>query len=194
MQTMLNKIAQVLGITCDNATNNDAMVEELAKRFPHFKGQLHRARCFVHILNLVVKSIMRLFDVDPEDDKADLANKDLLAMGEDIESDLDAAVNSDDTEEFNSDEMENGSGGSDGEDSENDMLRIAIEEELAELDDEDNIETVRKTIVPVKHILAKVCGMIISSSLSNSNFTSFANSRTWSSTLVQSSSLPGKWP
>ncbi|TFK81779.1 hypothetical protein K466DRAFT_452428, partial [Polyporus arcularius HHB13444] len=53
---------QVLGVTCDNATNNDAMVEALMKLLPGFPGEVNRVRCFTHILNLVAKSLIRQFD------------------------------------------------------------------------------------------------------------------------------------
>jgi len=46
---------QILGLVCDNASNNDAMVKELGVLLPSFKGQSTRVRCFAHILNLVVK-------------------------------------------------------------------------------------------------------------------------------------------
>jgi hypothetical protein len=46
---------QVLALVCDNASNNDTMVEELQVLVPSFRGQTTRVRCFAHILNLVVK-------------------------------------------------------------------------------------------------------------------------------------------
>ncbi|KAI0359342.1 hypothetical protein OH77DRAFT_1368363, partial [Trametes cingulata] len=54
---------QALGITCDNATNNDAMVNILGERLDGFEGSVGRVRCFAHIINLVVKSLLRQFDV-----------------------------------------------------------------------------------------------------------------------------------
>jgi hypothetical protein len=39
------------------------MVDELAIQLDDFPGSMSRVCCFAHILNLVVKSIMRQFDV-----------------------------------------------------------------------------------------------------------------------------------
>jgi hypothetical protein len=59
---------QILSITCDNASSNDAMVEELEFLIHDFPGATNRARCLTHILNLVVKSIMQQFD-EPKGNK-----------------------------------------------------------------------------------------------------------------------------
>jgi len=53
---------KVLSITCDNASANDAMIEELGDSLDRFAGQASRTRCFAHIINLVVKTLMRQFD------------------------------------------------------------------------------------------------------------------------------------
>lgn len=63
--------AQILSVTCDNASNNDTMTDALADLLPAFQGQYARTRCFLHILNLVAKSILRQFDVQ-EVDESDL--------------------------------------------------------------------------------------------------------------------------
>ena len=52
------------------------MVDELANLIDDFPGPANQTRCFLHILNLVVKSILRQFDLptskkssdDEEDD------------------------------------------------------------------------------------------------------------------------------
>ena len=54
---------QIMSITCNNATSNDKMINELAGQLLEFPGVANRAWCFMHILNLVVKSIMHQFDV-----------------------------------------------------------------------------------------------------------------------------------
>ncbi|KAI0745591.1 hypothetical protein C8Q76DRAFT_601559, partial [Earliella scabrosa] len=56
---------QCLAVTCDNASNNDTMIDELLKAHNlgrQFGGQHARVRCFLHILNLVAKSLIRQFD------------------------------------------------------------------------------------------------------------------------------------
>ena len=53
---------QILSITCDNASNNDTMIEHLATLLDNYPGAANRTRCFAHILNLVAKCIMKQFD------------------------------------------------------------------------------------------------------------------------------------
>ena len=59
----LTLLSQILGITCDNASNNDKMIENLADLIEHFPSAANQIRCFVHILNLAAKSILQQFDV-----------------------------------------------------------------------------------------------------------------------------------
>ncbi|KAA1479016.1 hypothetical protein DENSPDRAFT_751612, partial [Dentipellis sp. KUC8613] len=53
----------MLSVTCDNASANDVMVDELAELIDGFSGQVARTRCFAHVVNLVAKSLLRQFDV-----------------------------------------------------------------------------------------------------------------------------------
>ncbi|KAF9442424.1 hypothetical protein P691DRAFT_631095, partial [Macrolepiota fuliginosa MF-IS2] len=53
---------QVLGITCDNASTNDKMVDTLANMLLHFPGPANHAQCLAHIVNLVVEIILWQFD------------------------------------------------------------------------------------------------------------------------------------
>jgi hypothetical protein len=78
---------KILSVTCDNASNNDTMVEELETRLTKF-STVNRTRCFAHILNLVAKSLLKQFDVKPSKKKDnDLSDdeKSLLDMAKDIE-------------------------------------------------------------------------------------------------------------
>lgn len=63
------------------------MIVELSKSLPNFPGPANRSRCFTHVLNLVVKSIMRQFDVPKaqENGAMDEAAKELAATLEDEE-------------------------------------------------------------------------------------------------------------
>jgi hypothetical protein len=68
-------------MTCDNASNNDKMIEALEDRVEEFAGSTNHTRCFLHVLNLVVKSILRQFDLPKnqadtilEEAKIELAN------------------------------------------------------------------------------------------------------------------------
>jgi hypothetical protein len=54
-------LAQILGLAGDNAENNSTMVDCLYDLIPSFEGQQSRIRCFLHILNLVVKAILSVF-------------------------------------------------------------------------------------------------------------------------------------
>ncbi|KIL55138.1 hypothetical protein M378DRAFT_18219, partial [Amanita muscaria Koide BX008] len=54
---------KVLSITCDNASANDRMIDELPTLLTEFSGETSRTRCFAHIINLVAKSIITQFDL-----------------------------------------------------------------------------------------------------------------------------------
>ncbi|EIW51357.1 uncharacterized protein TRAVEDRAFT_104831, partial [Trametes versicolor FP-101664 SS1] len=54
---------QMLGVACDNASPNDVMVDILGDHLDAFEGSLGRVRCFAHVINLVVKTLLRQFDV-----------------------------------------------------------------------------------------------------------------------------------
>ena len=44
-------------------SNNDTMIEELTNLLDNFPGPANQTRCFTHVLNLVVKSILWQFDL-----------------------------------------------------------------------------------------------------------------------------------
>ncbi|KAF9505621.1 hypothetical protein BS47DRAFT_1278114, partial [Hydnum rufescens UP504] len=52
---------QILGITCDNASNNDTMCDEMAKSANSFDSST-RVRCFAHIINLTAHTLTAQFD------------------------------------------------------------------------------------------------------------------------------------
>ncbi|KAG2112249.1 uncharacterized protein F5147DRAFT_527041, partial [Suillus discolor] len=52
----------ILSVTADNASSNDTLVTELVDLVPHFAGQASHTRCFLHIINLVAKSLLHEFD------------------------------------------------------------------------------------------------------------------------------------
>jgi hypothetical protein len=63
------------------------MIDELATSLNDFSGPANRTRCFTHILNLVVKSILQQFDV-PKVKRhkiVDTATEELLELAGDIE-------------------------------------------------------------------------------------------------------------
>lgn len=52
---------------CDNASNNNVMVDDLKALVPTFGGSTSHIRCFLHTVNLVAKSLIREFDVTKKD-------------------------------------------------------------------------------------------------------------------------------
>ena len=70
------------------------MINELAKLVDHFPGSTNQTRCFLHILNLVVKSIIQKFDIptskklsdgDDVDENVDEGTEELLKLAGDID-------------------------------------------------------------------------------------------------------------
>jgi hypothetical protein len=126
------------------------MIEELADLVDDFPGPVNQTRCFLHILNLVVKSIIRQFDVpklkktsddESDDESMDEATKELVKLVGDIDLEEEITVsagpagNEDDAAEDDNDE---------GWVNEHNEM---TEEELREL-----VESVR----PVRLLLTKV--------------------------------------
>lgn len=131
----------MLSVTVDNASNNDTMVEELAELIEMFDGEASRTQCFLHIVNLVAKSLLKQSDVPKK--KADAAldevEKELLALAEDLEWEERITV------------AENGLG---DEASKDDVDGLVDEvEELTAQERKDLVES----ITPVRLVLVKVC-------------------------------------
>ena len=63
------------------------MVEHLVELLPEFDSQRSRVRCFLHVLSLVVKALIREFDVrpNPEADEKDNEERELLALANDLQ-------------------------------------------------------------------------------------------------------------
>ncbi|TFY58886.1 hypothetical protein EVJ58_g6134 [Rhodofomes roseus] len=62
---MIHKLkldTKMLGVTCDNASANDVMIEEMELMILSFRGGRARSRCFCHIINLVAKMVLRQFE------------------------------------------------------------------------------------------------------------------------------------
>jgi len=47
----------------DNASNNDTMIDHLAKLLDDFPGGANQTRCFTHTLSISAKAILKQFDI-----------------------------------------------------------------------------------------------------------------------------------
>jgi len=76
---------------CDNVSNNDMMIEELANLLNDFPGPANQTQCFTHVLNLVVKSIIQQFDSPKSktDKNLNEATNELFSLAGNIEFDED---------------------------------------------------------------------------------------------------------
>jgi len=128
---------QILSITADNASSNDTLTTELADRIAHFRGPTTQTRCFLHVINLVAKSLIKQFDLPKESSDLDMAR--------DLNRDDEATI------------AENGDGDQDAEDVDNeDGLVDEIEQltvhECTAL--ETNIRPIRLTLVKVSYMIS----------------------------------------
>ncbi|KAF7322202.1 hypothetical protein MKEN_00744700 [Mycena kentingensis (nom. inval.)] len=80
---------RIASVTCDNASNNDTMIDALADLFPTFCGAPQRTRCFAHIINLVAKSFLRLFDPAQKDGDDDSDGENELPDLEELLGEMD---------------------------------------------------------------------------------------------------------
>ena len=90
------------------------MIEELAELIDDFPGPANQMCFFLHILNLVVKSILRQFDLPKSkksisndndgNDSLDQATEELLRLASDIDLEEELTANDDDDEEDDNDE------------------------------------------------------------------------------------------
>ena len=141
-------LKQVLCVTCDNASNNETMLEHLENFLLGFSSSNH-AWHFAHILNLVAKSFLKQFEVDKKSEAyKDLSDKDvkLLDLKEDIE--LEELTTGQETEEI--DDEDSG----DREEYKEDDLDDWVDEVSALTPDER--ETLEDDIRPIKMALVKV--------------------------------------
>ena len=139
---------QILSITCDNATNNDKMIDELELLLEDFPGTANRARCFTHILNLVVKSIMKQFDLPQvkKDDISDEVTMELLKLAGDIEEEEAATIRDDEAcdDENDADNTE-------------DWVDKRMKMSCEELDElEDAVRSVRFLLTKASHLIINI--------------------------------------
>lgn len=110
------------------------MIKEIANLLDDFPGPANQTRCFAHVLNLVVKSIIKQFDLPKS--KGDAA-KELLALAGNIELEEDEWAMEEDSEDAEDDNVEGWV----------DERTLMTDEELDELDE---------SVEPVRLFLTKV--------------------------------------
>jgi hypothetical protein len=121
------------------------MIENLGELIDDFPGAANQTRCFLHILNLVVKSILKQFDLpkkkktsgkdlaDETDEILDQAAEELLRLGDDVDNEGNLMAN-------------------DEEDDDNDEGWIDEREEMTE----DELKDLSASVAPVRLLLTKV--------------------------------------
>jgi hypothetical protein len=131
-----------LGITADNASPNDIMIDELVDLLPNFSGQANHCRCFLHIVNLIAKTLLKQFDVPKKDAESALddAERELLELAAGIDMEEMVTV------------AEEGAG--DKDDEENDDVEGWVDE-MALLSKEERA-ALRENVGPVRLVLVKV--------------------------------------
>ena len=122
------------------------MINELGVLIDDFPGSENQTRCFLHVLNLVVKSIIRQFDLpkskktsDNEEDEENIseATKELLKLAAEIECEEEIAGASGDEEDMEDD---------------NDEGWVDEREEMTE----GELHRLTKSVQPVRLVLSKV--------------------------------------
>ena len=56
-------LQMILSVTADNASNNDMMINHLSMLLDNFPGTSNQTWCFLHILSITAKLIIKQFDV-----------------------------------------------------------------------------------------------------------------------------------
>jgi len=117
------------------------MIAELANLLDNFPGPANQIRCFTHILNLVVKSVIHQFDLPKSkgDKILDDTAKELLSLAGNIEFEEDELARRDANEE---------------EEDEDDNIEGWIDERTLMTDIE--LEELDESVEPVRLLLTKV--------------------------------------
>lgn len=138
----------MLGLACDNASPNDVMTNILGERVESFEGDLGRVRCFAHVINLVVKTLLRQFDVPKAKTTLDVDEEDeeLYELAEEDEEDGENEGEGDLGEDGDFALPNGAEGGDDAE---------GWVDEMAAMTDDERIEFERK-VRPVRLCLTKV--------------------------------------
>lgn len=139
----------MLSIMCDNASNNNMMVDDLEALVPMFGGSASHTHCFLHTVNLVAKSLIHKFDVTKKDaDRALERGAVLTDDEEEVLNELAELSTNIDCEEIETVANDTGSH----------IAGDNIEgwvDEVAQLLDDERLE-LERNIRPIKLVLVKV--------------------------------------
>lgn len=122
------------------------MVTELARKLPGFRGSQARGRCFAHILNLVVKSILCQF-------KTSMKIKESVSEGHKSDQELEDDTSEEDPE-LVAGESEDGEDDDEGSDVDEDNMED-WEDEREDMDSK-KVEDLDTNVRPASTMLAKV--------------------------------------
>jgi hypothetical protein len=118
------------------------MIDELVDMLLNFPGQANHCRCFLHIINLIAKTLLKQFDIQKKDTESALddAERELLnlAAGIDLEEMVTIAE----------------AGAGDKDDKENDNPEGWVDK-MALLSDDERV-ALHKNVGPVRLVLVKV--------------------------------------
>ena len=149
-----------MGVTCDNASNNDTMIESLATIMSQFSGEANRARCLAHIVNLVAKIILRQFDKSKGKKKKGGDEPEFLnhpeSTGNVAEDNDNDDEDLDEEEERILDKEEKEMDEGDDEEDDEDAIALERDVEIIERAMEEEIEKATKKGKPVRQVLFKV--------------------------------------
>ena len=121
------------------------MIEHLAVLVDTFPGAANQTRCFAHILNLVMKSILRQFEGPKKGGK----------VGADVAMEIDGDNDNDDEEEEGNSGSNEG-GGNECEDIDNDVVDNEEEEEWLDEMSEEELLSFKEKVKPIHLVLTKV--------------------------------------
>jgi hypothetical protein len=133
------------------------MINELTDLVNNFPGAANQTQCFTHILNLVVKSILRQFDLPKTKSGKSLddGSKELLSLASNVEVEEEILSRDED-------------GGVASEEPEDDNHESWIDE--CTLMDDDDLEELEESVKPVRALLTKVSYPITKNNNNKTNY------------------------
>jgi len=129
---------KIMCITADNASANDVMMTQLAEMVLYFTRQLACSQCFLHITNLVAKSLIRQFDTAVNGQETGESSREVDSITDET---MIKGGGTDSAIEIDDDAID---------DEESDWI-----DELAELDPEE-LAHLEQSIRPIRQMLSKV--------------------------------------